>query len=169
MTWETWEPGRVCRVPVVRGTWRNWTRDWVVIGPRHEDSAIIAFPYHHFHLDPRFVPLSIWREAEANSRGLQYIVGAPLMGAVNPSPSWVVTPTPLGIRRRTMLHQVSETSITAAFRGAPWEAALRDAYCGQSLRGTVCPHRGADLRGFAPGADGMVTCPLHGLRFEVTA
>ena len=110
-------------------------------------TQVIAFHFYHFHLDPRFVPRSIWRDAAA-ARGLQYIVGAPLMG--NPSPSWV-TPQPLGIRRRKMLHQVSEASIAAAFRGAPWEGALRDAYCDQSLRGTVCPHRGADLRGCAGG------------------
>ena len=66
-----------------------------------------------------------------------------------------------------MLRQVPASTIALVFSGVPWEAALRDAYCGQRLRGTVCPHRGADLRGFAPGADGMVTCPLHGLRFHV--
>ena len=166
MKWETWEPGRVYRVPVVRGTWRNITRDWVVIGPWHEDAEIIRFPDHHYHLDPRFVPLSIWREAKEHPRGLQYIFAAPLGTSDNPAPSWV-TPQLLGILRRKMLRQLPADTIAFVFSGALWEAALRNAYCGQHLRGTICPHRGADLRGFEPGADGMVTCPLHGLRFKV--
>ena len=166
MKWETWEPGKTYRVPVAHGTWRHWTRDWVILGPWHDDAEIIGFPDHHYHLDPRFVPLSIWRGAKDAHRGLQYIFGAPLGAAVNPSPSWV-SPQPLGLRRRKMLRQVSANTIALVFSNVPWEGALRAAYCGQHLHGTVCPHRGADLRGFEPGADGMVVCPLHGLRFHV--
>ena len=31
----------------------------------------------------------------------------------------------------------------------------------------ICPHRGADLTGLTPSADGTVTCPQHGLRCRI--
>ena len=166
MSWETWQPGRVYRVPVARGTWRNWTRDWVILGPWHEDAEIIGFPDHHYHLDPRFISRGVWNPEPVTTKDLMYFLAAPLMAAVNPAPSWV-TPTPIGLRRRKMQRQVSAELMAALFAEPPWGRKLREVYCGQHLRGTVCPHRGADLRGFEPGADGMVTCPLHGLRFHV--
>ena len=32
----------------------------------------------------------------------------------------------------------------------------------------LCPHRKVDLSQFLPDADGLVTCPLHGLRVRCT-
>ena len=43
-------------------------------------------------------------------------------------------------------------------------AAYRDA---RLVNGTICPHRGADLRGMKPDADGCVRCPLHSLRWNL--
>ena len=42
--------------------------------------------------------------------------------------------------------------------------AYRDA---RLVNGTICPHRGADLRGIKPDADGCVRCPLHSLRWNM--
>ena len=48
-----------------------------------------------------------------------------------------------------------------------WLPALREAYRDAQLTGNmICPHRGTDLSGVAPGPDGNVTCPLHGLRWN---
>ena len=164
--WETWEPGHVYRVPVVRGTWWSWTRDWVVLGPRHEDAEFIDFPHQHYHLDPRFVPLTVWRDAQESASGLRRILGAPLMNGLNPTHEWS-PPEPLGVRRRKMLRSVPEWMIAGAFNAAPWEAKLRAAYADDRLRDGVCPHRGADLRGMEPDEHGCVVCPLHGLRWNV--
>ena len=166
MSWETWQPGKTYRVPVAHGTWRHRTRDWVILGPRHEDAEFLDFPYQHWHLDPRFVPRSV--VGDGTHDDWRYILGAPLMDAINPSTGWVA-PRYIGIRRHKMLRQVSADLLHRVFAMASTHGGmhqLRTAYCGQHLRGTVCPHRGADLRGFEPDADGMVICPLHGLRFK---
>ena len=166
MSWETWQPGKTYRVPVAHGTWRHQTRDWVILGPRHEDAEFLDFPHQHWHLDPRFVPRSLVYDGTVED--WRYILDAPLMDAINPSSYWVA-PRFIGIRRRKMLRQVPADLLRDVFVltcGHNGMDRLRKAYCGQRLHGTVCPHRGADLRGFEPGADGMVTCPLHGLRFH---
>ena len=47
-------------------------------------------------------------------------------------------------------------------------ARLSKAYRNARLvNGTICPHRGADLRGIKPDADGCVRCPLHALRWNI--
>ena len=166
MKWETWEPGCVYRVPVAHGTWRHRTRDWVVIGPRHEDAEFIGFPHQHFHVDPRFVPVTTWRDAMDSPRGIGDILGAPLMEAINPTSNWVA-PTLLGIRRRKMLRTVPDSMIASLMQTAPWLASLRAAYADDRLRDGVCPHRGLPLHGLEVGADGCVTCPGHGLRWNV--
>ena len=59
--WEVWRVGEHYRVPVAHGTWSGIEKQWVVLGPYHEDRELIGFEYDHFHLDPRFVPQHIWR------------------------------------------------------------------------------------------------------------
>ena len=61
-------------------------------------------------------------------------------------------------------------------RHVPWLEELTRLYLGQRWQGPrrICPHRGAALEGIEPGDDGLVLCPLHGLRFapqtgEITA
>ena len=34
-----------------------------------------------------------------------------------------------------------------------------------TVKGTMCPHRGIDLSGITPDDAGVITCPLHGLRW----
>lgn len=49
---------------------------------------------------------------------------------------------------------------------APWMERLSEHYAGTCLKRNVCPHRGYDLSR-EPVVDGIVTCPLHGLRWNV--
>ena len=53
----------------------------------------------------------------------------------------------------------------------PWLAQLHEAYAEHQLLegadGRVCPHRGTSLAGLEPDGEGCVTCPLHGLRWDV--
>ena len=48
-----------------------------------------------------------------------------------------------------------------------WLPILRKAFLqSRLLPGKVCPHRGADLSGIGPDEDGIITCPLHRLRWH---
>ena len=48
-----------------------------------------------------------------------------------------------------------------------WLPDLEAAHAGRRLKpGLVCPHRGASLEGIQP-VDGVVTCPLDGLKWCV--
>lgn len=38
---------------------------------------------------------------------------------------------------------------------------------GKVFNGRVCPHKGYNLEGQEPDADGVITCPLHGARWSV--
>ena len=52
--------------------------------------------------------------------------------------------------------------------GLWWQHALEAAYADTRLKaGLICPHRGADLSTFQPDKNGCVTCPLHGLQWNV--
>ena len=51
-------------------------------------------------------------------------------------------------------HTVLRTKLYSKFRGACLNPA-----------NPICPHKGFDLRGIKP-VDGVITCPLHGLRFS---
>ena len=164
--WEVWRVGEHYRVPVAHGTWSGIEKQWVVLGPYHEDRELIGFEYDHFHLDPRFVPQHIWRrhvDDSASNGNIKAILGRPLTRAHEDA--WG-PPTFVGHRKMRMIRMVSPEAVRAVFESSRWMGELQECYDG-SLRGTICPHRGGDLRGFAPDKHGCVTCVLHGLTWRV--
>lgn len=54
---QAYEVGRYYRVPCVRGRWILGDSPlWIpVIGPLHEDTEYIGFPFQHWHVDYRFL------------------------------------------------------------------------------------------------------------------
>ena len=163
---EPWVVGRYYSVPVVRGTWRHHLRNWVVIGPGHEDTEIIGFPEYHFHLDPRFVSKQRW-----DAWSLQAILGGPVSEPTG-SRCTVDWPRPrfVGLRKRRMIREVSPLEIRGLFAQAHWMFDLEERYRHESLRaGMVCPHRGTDLSTQPVDTQGCVTCPCHGLRWNATS
>ena len=165
--WEVWRVGESYRVPVAHGTWSGIEKQWVVLGPYHEDRELIGFEYNHFHLDPRFVPQHIWRrhvdDFPSTTPHIKAILGRPLTRAYEDA--WG-PPTFVGHRKTRMIRMVSPEAVRAAFEAAPWMAKVQECYDDGSLRGTICTHRGGDLRGFAPDKHGCVTCALHGLTWS---
>jgi nitrite reductase/ring-hydroxylating ferredoxin subunit len=95
----------------------------------------------------------LWDQDEAMMGHRQAILDAP---APMPSPA----PLPLGaidtLRARLPL--------AVDFRGRPFR--LIDVDGSVTVHGTVCPHLGGPLDDVAV-ADGCVTCPWHGYRFDV--
>ena len=69
----------------------------------------------------------------------------------------------LGVRRRPYLGPYLEYP---QVRRTGWRPALTAAYADhQLIDGHICPHQGTDLTGIVPDDAGVVTCPLHGLRW----
>ena len=199
----------------VRGTWGDYSNSpmwWPVNGPLHEDPEL-DFPYHHFHIDARYIPPKRWDRILKAFRGevrrirqtyhysesysaeeavYHQLAATPLMAALIAPRSINTTiidhvtdrDTKLGynLKERSRL----STSALSTFPEQEWKRVNKvEAFrpmktvprlSGQrsqlkrwhnvplDLNKMVCPHRGADLSGIEP-EDGLITCPLHGLRF----
>jgi hypothetical protein len=162
-------------VPMVDGEYNGKRAWWPVLGPKHEDAEFINFPHQHYHIDPRFLS-----KAQVRFLGMSEESGT-LYAPKRKIYSQNVFASPLhenttpGLKRR--IHSGVEHRARMMLRQMPsyprynarWLPTLEDAYADVKLKpGMVCPHRGAPLRGLTPDADGCVTCPLHGLRWNVT-
>lgn len=164
-------PGKFYLVPTLQYEWHGMTGVWPVLGPKHEDREIINFPHAHYHLDGRFLTK---RQRDFAAWGVYtfevQMAGKPIMqGAGMPELPSVV------YRRRKCwtprVKYVTETTYDLDRRERThWIYDLREAFQGRHLIksacGVVCPHRGAHLGSIPPDAHGVITCPLHGLRFN---
>lgn len=163
--------GRYYMVPAVfwnRGYLRNhddpkgamW---WPVWGPKHDDKEFFNFQNKHYHIDPRFLTRRHWNTFD-DFRGtkLSDVQAWPLSSSAEPA-----GPPKPTLRKLlcTMVH-------------SEWEHANKDPVielnkhfagqqCPKGKRGFVCPHRHFAL-GPVQAVDGIVTCPIHGLRIDAT-
>ena len=177
-----YEIGKTYRVPHVRARWVIGERiRWLpVIAPMHQDAEIIQYPHDHWHVDYRFVSEAVaWRAAEY---WITAGYASPLYNAVFAQPLMAsrVVPTdygwPIGEAWRLKDHPVETWSQVKRVKcrrryppypSPPWAYELEQAYCFDTLRAGVCPHRGADLSTMTPDDQGVVTCPLHGLKWNL--
>ena len=138
---------------------------WPVLGPMHEDAKIIGFRWDHYHIDHRFLTVGQFsisaryvrrRDAAAAFRyPLHQMHEEKNLHSVG----WPQLPT---IKRKRCLREWPSYPGTQA----PWMQKLENAYeCARMKKG-LCPHQGAPLAGLEV-KDGVVTCPLHGLRWDV--
>jgi hypothetical protein len=147
--------GLTYRVPTAFGLYgsRDRTDWWPILGSWHEDAAIIGFGSHHYHFDFRFFSDVQWDYLARQVEG--YYFGAVLCR---------VTAEGRVIRRDLVCMRPMPIYPT---RLAPWLGKLQDAYRDHRLKDDlICPHKGAPLKGL-PVRDGCVTCPLHGLRWDM--
>jgi hypothetical protein len=161
-----YEIGEIYEIPHVKATFFGLRRNWPVLGPEHEDAEFINFPHQHYHLDWRFAPGPALRHIQAayerqRGRRAKWInrehlpFGAVIHSADAPSPV---------LRRARCLRQWPEYPAEKA----KWLPSLSAAYRDESLRrNRFCPHRGVDVLTLPPDAAGCVTCPLHGLRWDL--
>ncbi len=156
--------GRWYMVPVVEQyRYHDRIDDWPVIGPLHDDRRFFNFVPPHYHVDARFVTArQEWAMGVDDFETVEDVVGRyPL--STHHWPHMKGRPALARRRCRRSFYGYSfgdKTEIQAinAAYGAPAAAiVLPD---GRKL----CPHRKADLSQFPVDADGVVTCPLHGLR-----
>lgn len=168
-------------VPAIFYPWRGIRRHWPVIGARHEDAEHLSFPAHHYHADWRFLSEAALRwlandyhymtaNVTAHAVPLAYGNGGrrPAFSTddVETADLMMVPHPPVAYRPMTMLRQ-AEYPRARAGKSSKFSA-LWKAFAGQTAargkHGLVCPHRKFSLGSIPPDADGIVTCPLHGLR-----
>jgi hypothetical protein len=151
------EIGKFYQVPTVRGVLFYQSADWPVLGPMHEDKEIINFPAIHYHLDFRFFNQDqyAWVKRATNDIPQKFVLheqpNAEKLG-------------PVIFRRRKCQREYPDFPLKD-HRG--WLFNLRQKYKKEVMTDLICPHRGASLRGLPVDEAGCVTCPLHGLRWNL--
>ncbi|MDR3513762.1 MAG: hypothetical protein P4L73_19165 [Caulobacteraceae bacterium] len=173
--------GRMYLVPTVAHPW-GWyaERPWPVFLPLHEDTRFFAFVEPHYHIDPRFIDRRSWERIagshadEARRRDL----------SASDSPWLAVQAKPLARhrrgpgdkplapvvwrRRRCQRVYVPYVVEHLRVREGMGVQGIRDHFAGaqapRNRAGWVCPHQSAALGSIEPDDDGVITCPLHGLR-----
>ena len=153
-------------VPCVRGQLYSLYRWWPVIGPKHEDTAIIDFPYKHYHIDWRFVT-----DAQIDTLTRFFMPAFSADTARQRIRSLVIRPTQIQdgpeLRPRRLLRKES------IFPSPSWMTPLEEHHRTARLKNGRCPHKGAVLQpdeGLVRGeimhtGRSAIQCPLHGLCF----
>lgn len=162
------QEGRFYLVPVVAAfPYHGRVDDWPVIGPKHTDADFFRFTLEHYHIDGRFLTERQCRFLQSRTTSRAY-----------PSIESVLNGFPLSshdarlpngrppLRRRKcrvaahdykLGHRPEIQALRAHFGDPAQPIRLGDGR-------VLCPHRKADLTQFPADQDGVVTCPLHGLR-----
>lgn len=163
--------GRYYMVPVIEAdNWAGVNGPLPVIGARHTDADDFNFPEPHYHVDIRFLTASEYRRAGGgNYRGWSpemVVAGLPISNSNRWDKSGRGVPIgrpPLARRRCARVqppYAAGQEATIVRFRekhGTVDAIGLKD---GRKL----CPHRRVDLSSIPADADGITTCPLHGLR-----
>lgn len=152
-------------VPTVTAKYFARIAPWPVLGPQHDDVEIFGFRLQHYHIDPRFLS-----RREAKSRiehaSTSYVLHGEVDRAFGES-----TPLPDIVWRKLRCNRAGFSFST------PWRyrvdlaplTMLRNTFAGRQCRrnagGFVCPHKNAPLGSIA-AVEGIITCPLHGLRID---
>lgn len=155
--------GQFYLVPTVLWPWMgNAHRVWPVFLPRHDDAEHLNFPYQHYHIDPRFVQMRLL-ERDRLERDVQR---TPISKWARAGAGYKEVPAPVW-RLRKCHHSLV---VYQHGRKEPIEA-LGEHFAGTQAQrnryGWVCPHRNAALGSILP-RDGVITCPLHGLRIRAS-
>ncbi len=154
-------------VPVITYPLRGMMADWPVLGPMHEDAEHIGFPWLHYHIDGRFLNARQYRhmanQAWPKGDHDRALNGLPIM---SPRGMPDTLPRRPHLKRRQCRRTIQRWAVAQETKR--W--GLQEAYGGEvhALRlpdgRALCPHRKVDLSQFPADEQGLVTCPLHGLR-----
>lgn len=151
--------GKFYNVPCIQSENGKW---FPILGPKHEDADYIRFPTEHYHFDFRFITNSdIIRQFGRSYHPGQFF-GSVATAARGMAGGCYRMDT-IKTMRRKCIRQMPEYPIDRAI----WLPQLEAAYADKKMKCMTCPHRGIPLDGL-PVKDGVVTCPVHGLRWNVT-
>lgn len=172
--------GKRYLVPAIDYPWNNRRSIWPVLGPLHADAEFFDFPRAHYHIDPRFLTYN----------QVRYVSMIGRCAIKTYPPVQTVEPLILAVTGYPLSHRGAEIP-----RGRPGLISRRcriSTYTPGELRHDrveemrnyygdpaepirlgdgriLCPHRKLELSTFQPDANGVVTCPLHGLRVQCGA
>lgn len=159
--------GRSYNVPCIHYTWHARLDWWPVLGPRHKDKAFLGFGHWHYHIDGRF--LTADQRRHVRRQWAFNIVKGDIASIIEAFPlNQISSPLPEAPTLRHLKcwradighyqhsHQPGIHKIAMHFAGRR---------CPSSDHGWVCPHQATPLGSIKP-VDGVITCPLHGLRID---
>ena len=170
--------GKFYFVRCLRATWsRDNKPEWTpVIGPPHDDLEHIGFKHQHFHVDSRFLGKRTQNRTAENQHKNRKINLAFVLPISHVIPIGSKGKLKLDDKRledfpeesymRTMKLKFKTECPEYNFK-PPWLLSMEKAYRNARLSpDMMCPHRGADLNGMKTDENGLLTCPLHGLRWD---
>ena len=159
--------GRFYLVPTVDYIWLEVADRWPIIGPKHSDKQIIDFPYQHYHVDGRFLSPKQVRRVYSREKSLEFTLAVYPLCQYRRNRVHIadfdVFPHPEPVWRRRKCQRHLEYPTWASH----WQVPLEEAYKSYSLIDGICPHRGAYIGNMVPDHHGAITCPLHGLRWDL--
>lgn len=163
--------GRFYLVPTVFGKWNEAFAHWPVIGPEHNDIDFFNFQWSHYHVDARFLNAKQrrsaigWNPSKSDERRLaRACIGSPLQS--NGHCNSYGLPKPHLLRKRCNIGApLPGDDVTGALTWLNMCNSFKGRVCERGKRGFVCPHQNAAL-GSVAVIDGVITCPLHGLRID---
>lgn len=153
--------GKFYWVRCVYGNWYGNVAWWPVMGSKHDDATHLNFPQPHYHLNRFFL----------HEGDLDWSVAAPI-GDKHGGRGFVENdPLPAPILKRRLCRRATVNPFPverAVTREGIFPKMYRHFAGAQCKRGNgwICPHKGFDLATVAPGPDGIITCPLHGVRIN---
>jgi hypothetical protein len=161
-----YEIGQWYEVPCVFWKWLGRWDWWPIQGPMHNDQRLIGFPHDHYHVDHRFLTVKQFQRgvSYAKFRGINAANVYPLHSTEKPHVQEVGWPQIPTMKRKRCQRSWPEFPVRSA--AINWLSRLEDAYDCALMKHGICPHQGAPLSGLEV-KDGMVTCTLHGLRWNV--
>lgn len=155
--------GKTYLVPTIEWKWCSRpVKVWPIFLPLHDDIEFLNFPYPHYHVDARFLSKSDFRIHGFGDSQFRPIARRP-----NPeSEQWNRDPgTPVWRRRKCL-----RSEYLYCHSDKPEIQKMRKHFDGHKAlpnrHGWVCPHRNFPLGSIGPDAEGVITCPLHGLRIR---
>lgn len=162
-------------VPTVHAMWNTEIKDWPVVGPMHDDEQFFNFFWKHYHVDARFLTRMQQRalggspeSPKFHERITRACMGSPLQSnhATN---SDGLSKTFL-IKKKCTLSAPAppDSRITATREWQAMASHFAGYTCKHGKHGFICPHQHVAL-GAVAVIDGVITCPLHGLRIDAAS
>ena len=145
---------------------------WPTHGHRHDDAEFFDFPHQHYHVDQRFLTNRHIRQLgnfeSINGMGpIERSFAGPITGRYAHVPkmkdSMQMPPDPV-LRKMKCIREMPDMPFP--FFGTKLHAHYAGTVAKRGRLGLVCPHRQYPLGQCKVDENGIITCPLHGLRIR---
>lgn len=175
--------GRFYMAPCIFGKYVSARDDWwPVLLPAHSDGEFFkGFPWHHYHIDHRFLTRRQLARLESKYRtARQWTGGSPIIVKGPNLPEVTDAYWSINSQQKPSLRRRKCTTADPGYphRGQSEIQRLRDTFleglggarCIRTRSGrALCPHQRVDLSSYPVADDGTVICPAHGLKVQVAA